>query len=219
MKKLTESEVIALAEEYGWTVNNLRDCGYTVPKDEEQYELCKYSPAGEDFSFSIDVKKDSNIETEVGIYAEQFDEEEHIKMWIEAQGEVSGVPDAKTLVEDAAAIHQMLDDLALIVQGIRPEKNHPSPQNGMSLEKLLREHFKCKKPVRKNSFRTIYYSEGDTSKTGLTVKGETAYSKLTNLIYDLELLCPDEINAESIIEILDDMVKGECYGLRGNDYD
>ncbi len=215
MKKLTEAEVIALAEEYGWAVYSFRKSN----SDEVGYEFSQYSPAGEDFSFSIYVRSDSCIANEVIDYAAQFDEEEHITMWLEAQGRVSGVPDAKTLVEDAEAIHQMLDDLAFIVQGIRPEKNHPSPQNGMSLEKLLREHFKCKKPVRKNSYRTIYYSEGDTSKTGLTVKGETAYSKLTRIIYDLELLCPAEINAESIIEILDDMVKGECYGLRGNDYD
>lgn len=215
MSKISDKKAIKLAEEYGWTV----DVCCEVNPNRQYIEFYQNSPAGEDFGFSIDVSKESDIATEVGIYAEQFDEEEHIKMWLEAQGKVSGVPDAKTLVEDAAAIHQMLDDLALIVQGIRPEKNHPSPQNGMSLEKLLREHFQCKKPVRKNSYRTIYYGEGASSKTGLTVKGETAYSELTNLIYNLELLCPDEINAESIIEILDDMVKGECYGLRGNDYD
>lgn len=98
-------KMIQIAESYGWAVN----------MDSDSIEFNQSSPAGEDFSFTVLTKDASDAESlaaEVRSYADSFDTEEHVKMWVDAQGSVSGVPDIKTLVEDADAIQEMLNDLA-----------------------------------------------------------------------------------------------------------
>ena len=55
---------------------------------------------------------------EIRSYANAFDAEEHAKMWIEAQGKASGVPDVKTLVKDADAIKLMLNKLASAMEDV-----------------------------------------------------------------------------------------------------
>lgn len=89
------------AQEFGWAVS--------VDSD---VEFNKYSPAGEDFWFAV--TKDENIAEGVREYAEDFDTEEHIMMWVVAKQNrsVSGIPDIKTLVQDADDIKQMLKELA-----------------------------------------------------------------------------------------------------------
>ena len=89
-----------ICEEQGWSVE---DCGDSV-------ELGKYSLAGEDFSFCVE-KED--LTEHVKEYAADFDQDEHIEMWIEARHNgARGVPSARELVKDAEAIDQMLRDLA-----------------------------------------------------------------------------------------------------------
>ena len=83
---------------------------WTVREYEEDIELAKHSPAGEDFFFSV--SKD-NFLTEVINYAEDFDADEHAEMWVENMHTVSGVPQSiRTLIEDADAIKEMLLELA-----------------------------------------------------------------------------------------------------------
>ena len=74
-------------------------------------ELSQFSSAGEDFSFTV---SENNLIEDVKDYAESFDSEEHAAMWYDAgQSGVRGVPSLHTLVEDADAIQEMLDDLAM----------------------------------------------------------------------------------------------------------
>lgn len=89
------------AEELGWSLYEDENGGV---------ELGKYSPAGEDFSFYVH-EKDNLVEA-TREYADGFDTEEHIEMWVMARHSVSGVPDIKTLVKDADAIQEMLNELA-----------------------------------------------------------------------------------------------------------
>ena len=95
------------AQEFGWAVS--------VDADVEFY---KHSPAGEDFCFAV--TKGENIAEGVREYAEDFDTEEHIMMWVVAKqnGSVSGIPDIKTLVRDADDIKLMLKELADAVENI-----------------------------------------------------------------------------------------------------
>lgn len=73
-------------------------------------ELEKFSPAGEDFIVSVGA---DDFPQNIREYAEGFDEDEHIAMWIEARRNgTRGVPTARELVEDAEAIQKMLDELA-----------------------------------------------------------------------------------------------------------
>ena len=78
--------------------------------DDGTVELEKYSPAGEDFSFTV-----SSASPVDGIkeYAAEFDIDEHIEMWIEARHNgVRGVPSTRELVKDAEEIESMLKELS-----------------------------------------------------------------------------------------------------------
>lgn len=73
-------------------------------------DLSKYSPVGEDFSFSVSVEDFIN---DVNYYATSFDEEEHIEMLVDAKKSgISGIPSIKELVKDAAAIKETLIELS-----------------------------------------------------------------------------------------------------------
>ena len=95
LKKLIEAK----ADELGWSI-------YCY--DEGGWDFRKYSPAGEDFSFCV---KGEDIAKEVSDYYADFNPDEHAKMWILAQGSVAGVPNVRTLVDDAYAILEMLQEL------------------------------------------------------------------------------------------------------------
>ena len=102
---MTVDELLDKAEELGWCIR----------ESDTEWEFSQNSPAGEDFSFDIsasDVHNAGDMVREIRSYAHAFDAEEHAKMWIEAQGKVSDVPDVKTLVKDADAIELMLNKLA-----------------------------------------------------------------------------------------------------------
>jgi len=83
---------------------------WTVREYENDIELQKYSPAGEDFFFTVNKE---NFLTEVINYAEYFDADEHAEMWVDNMHTVSGVPQSiRTLIDDADAIKEMLLELA-----------------------------------------------------------------------------------------------------------
>lgn len=111
MKK-SYKNIVEVAENLDWSVIDIRDCGFTVT-DGTQLEFEKYTPAGEDFSFTVSGDSPENMIEEIKSYSANFDTEEHIAGWIEAKRNgVSGVPSIKELVEDADAIENMLRELA-----------------------------------------------------------------------------------------------------------
>lgn len=78
--------------------------------DDGTVDFRQYSPAGEDFSFTVNA---SDAAREIYEYYEGFDVDDHIAMWIEAQRNgVSGIPSVRQLVEDAEAISEMLKEFA-----------------------------------------------------------------------------------------------------------
>lgn len=85
-------------ENLGWSVSEDQEAG-TV-------ELESYSPAGE--NLVVTVEKENFVE-KVREYAEYFDIDEHIEMWVEARSNgVAGVPKStRELVEDAEKIKEM----------------------------------------------------------------------------------------------------------------
>lgn len=86
-----------------------KDLEWHVTESDNDIELEKHSPAGEDFFFSV--SKDDFVK-EINDYAEHFDAEEHAEMWINARHEVDGVPNIWTLIHDAYDIEDMLVELA-----------------------------------------------------------------------------------------------------------
>lgn len=84
--------------------------GWEVYETEDDIELRKFSPLGEDFGFSVDA--DKFIEG-VRKYWQDFEPDEHAAMWFNAKDRVPGVPrDLQALLNDAKAIDEMIDDLA-----------------------------------------------------------------------------------------------------------
>lgn len=94
-----------IIEAQGWTIE---DCEWG--DGTKGYELFQNSPAGEDFSFSIEA---DDVPYNVMEYYLDFDPDEHIEMWIEARHSgVGGIPSTRELVNDAEAIEEMLRKLA-----------------------------------------------------------------------------------------------------------
>lgn len=94
-------KIIEAAEKLDWTVKEYED---------GTAEFSQYSPAGEDFSFTVNAE---NAAQEIYEYYDNFDVDDHIEMWVEAkQNGVAGVPSIRRLVEDAEAISEMLKTLA-----------------------------------------------------------------------------------------------------------
>lgn len=101
-----------LLENIGWYCYEYEDGKYV--------DIRKVSPAGEDFGFSVEIE---NFVENVIDYAENFDADEHCKMWVENMHNVSGVPQSiRTLLEDADAIKEMLLELAKEVKFIKNER-------------------------------------------------------------------------------------------------
>ncbi len=82
-----------------------------VDKTHGKYvDFTKYSPVGENFSFTAWGNSDFELATYVLNYAAQFDVETHAMEL--KNGNMEGVPDLETLLDDAKEIKKMLDELA-----------------------------------------------------------------------------------------------------------
>lgn len=97
--------------------------GWSVYEDESGWDIRKASPAGEDFGFFVhksSVKDAGDFVREVRKYADDFDPDENIEMWVEARRSgTRSIPEIRTLVQDADDIQDMLDELADTLEGVR----------------------------------------------------------------------------------------------------
>lgn len=113
MKKKWYEKVVEVAENLGWHV-------YRDTEDSQYWDFEKYSPAGEDFCFSITAETLTELKGELQSYYEDFDREDHVFELLEAKRNgFRGVPDLDTLVEDSHAIEDMLEELAMEVTKIK----------------------------------------------------------------------------------------------------
>lgn len=122
-KKELDQKYVDILESLEWVVNSYTGDG--------RVEIEKCSPAGEDFSICVAV---NDFPKAVFEYAEDFDVDEHIAMWIEARKNgTGGVPAARELVHDAEEIEKMLQELsdALNIQ-IKPNKETGIAKEGKS---------------------------------------------------------------------------------------
>ena len=106
------------AEEMGWNWET-----YIEPGSRRTYvEIGQSSPAGEDFSMTIDFDEENQADSfkdSLESYYEDFDIDEHIEMWIEAKRSgTSGVPSTRELVKDAEAIDGMILELSQALQKV-----------------------------------------------------------------------------------------------------
>lgn len=110
IKITSVEELQKYIEGKGWVIS---DCSFNEDID---WEISKHSPAGEDFCFNIQCS--NAVEDAINAIAEytnSFDEEDHIKMWLNAKdidNNRLNVPSITELVEDAKNIKQMLTELS-----------------------------------------------------------------------------------------------------------
>lgn len=110
IKITSVEELQKYIEGKGWVIS---DCSFNEDID---WEISKHSPAGEDFCFNIQCS--NAVEDAINAIAEytnSFDEEEHIKMWLNAKdidNNRLNVTSITKLVEDAKNIKQMLTELS-----------------------------------------------------------------------------------------------------------
>ncbi len=110
IKITSVEELQKYIEGKGWVIS---DCSFNEDID---WEISKHSPAGENFCFNIQCS--NAVEDAINAIAEytnSFDEEEHIKMWLNAKdidNNRLNVPSITELVEDAKNIKQMLTELS-----------------------------------------------------------------------------------------------------------
>lgn len=117
MKELTNYMQLLMdkAEELNWSYDRENEPGGNYggwKRAERDYiELSQYSPGGEDFSALIDFKGDNQVLSfmeNLKSYAENFDIDGHVEMWIPVRGK-GGCPESiSDLVTDAEAIKDML---------------------------------------------------------------------------------------------------------------
>lgn len=96
---------IDICEELDWSVHICND----------DVELEKYSPAGEDFIFTVPTL---NFVKEVEQYAEDYDPDEHAEMWIDSRGKGGCPSSIRELIDDADAIAEMLKELAKSLKNV-----------------------------------------------------------------------------------------------------
>lgn len=110
IKITSVEELQKYIEGKGWVIS---DCSFNEDID---WEISKHSPAGEDFCFNIQCSNAVEDATNaIAEYTNSFDEEEHIKMWLNAKdidNNRLNVPSITELVEDAKNIKQMLTELS-----------------------------------------------------------------------------------------------------------
>lgn len=86
----------------------MQDVNRKVHEDCIEYQF--YTPAGEDFSFTIPITDDE--QHELYKYAEEFDTDEHVELWISRRGQNGVSSSIHELVEDAEWIKDRLLVLA-----------------------------------------------------------------------------------------------------------
>lgn len=77
-------------------------------------EIGQYSPAGEDFSMIIDFNKENPVKSflkNLEEYAEDFDVDEHVELWLPSRGEGGCPSSISELLEDAKEIKNMIEAL------------------------------------------------------------------------------------------------------------
>lgn len=110
---------IQTIEKNGWVLLGIEEQGNNII-----VEIENSSPLGEDLVEHIWLEDGDAMETAVYKWADSFDVDDHVSIWVEHRGE-NGVPDSiADLVEDAKDIQRMISDLAISFANADDDANH-----------------------------------------------------------------------------------------------
>lgn len=96
-----------IIEDHDWNIIDVSE------QDGTPYlEIESWSPAGEDLCETIWIRDGQTLAEAAREWADSFDKDDHVELWVEFRGK-RGVPrTARELVEDADAIQDMFNNLA-----------------------------------------------------------------------------------------------------------
>lgn len=89
--------------EFTIIINKAKDLYWDVQVDENEITFQRYTPLGEDFSFSVDKEV---WDQQLKRYCEEFDVDEHVRLWVN-----DSMFSIRDLLEDAEWIEQALEEL------------------------------------------------------------------------------------------------------------
>lgn len=101
-------------------IAKLEEHEFTVRHEEDEWEFGKYSPAGQDFWFSVCANDIDELAEKVLDYYENFDVSEEAYIWLDHSGHgKNGAPyDMKDVYEDMKACEEYIDEVYEIIRGI-----------------------------------------------------------------------------------------------------
>lgn len=115
--------------------NLINSQGWSVEDEGCSIRIAKPSPAGEDFSFSVEPAGDKNTIDEILHYANEFDPESHAEIYIPIRG-TGGVPNTiREILQDAEDIKDMLMDLANVLSDYK-FTNEAAPSTYNSFDEI-----------------------------------------------------------------------------------
>ena len=124
---LTEREQEVL-EKLGWRLVDIAN------DDRRAYvEIENWSPAGEDLCEMIDVDEWDTFATATRKWAQSFDEEEHVELYVGMRGKQGVHSTIRELVDDAEAIQAMFNDLADAIEAIYDELDVDEDKEGRTV--------------------------------------------------------------------------------------
>ena len=96
-----------IIEDHDWNIIEVSE------QDGTPYlEIESWSPAGEDLGETIWINDGQSLAEAAREWADSFDKDEHVELWVESRGK-RGVPETiRELVDDAEEIQKMFNDLA-----------------------------------------------------------------------------------------------------------
>lgn len=103
------NKIVRCAEDKGWNVNTERNNGMTI------FEFSQFTPAGQDFSFSAEMKGNhlDSLITDIEDYYEGFDVDSEAYVWLDESGHGrNGAPyRMRDVLGDMEAAEKMIETL------------------------------------------------------------------------------------------------------------
>lgn len=123
---MTNDMICEIANAHGW-ITKCNDDG----EGHVEFSFEQHSPLGEDVIVELDPCTPDQVAAKVREYADDFDTDDHARMWVE-NSHVRGVPQTvRALLNDAEEIKRMLDALAHALEDPDKEGRRCCPAKGI----------------------------------------------------------------------------------------
>lgn len=196
-KTILPKELIEQLEKEDFTINEY--------PEENSIEFQKYSDAGQDFSFTIDIDDNGKIEdiaNSVYEYYESYNPCEEALLWVDDEGHgKNGSPDLEECIEDMKCCEQYILDVYNILTG-----NFVAADDGKYKYKMILEGINTN---YKNSLEFVTTNDGydvwDTVRAATENQTEKQTISLADYIGSWLYNTPEGYHDMTIIELLENL--------------